>query len=190
MGRPEEGVPHLQGLLAAMDEPKRRGSRQRRHQHPVARPRQPRLQVELGLTKAGESPNNISCIIKYSLNVGATILWMGDLETDFMAKIVDEVEFPPVDILFAPHHGRDTPPNEWLDAMQPQIVVIREGPSEHQDPYTGYNKLRQNSAEDIVFESRKGKTHVYVSNPDYSVDFLDDERLPDTYGTYIGSLTT
>lgn len=173
-----------------MDEPKRRGSRQRRHQHPVARPRQPRLQVELGLTKAGESPNNISCIIKYSLNVGATILWMGDLETDFMAKIVDEVEFPPVDILFAPHHGRDTPPNEWLDAMQPQIVVIREGPSEHQDPYTGYNKLRQNSAEDIVFESRKGKTHVYVSNPDYSVDFLDDERLPDTYGTYIGSLTT
>jgi hypothetical protein len=52
------------------------------------------------------------------------------------------------------------------------------------------NKLRQNSAKDIVFESRKGKTHVYVSNPDYSVDFLDDEGLPDTYGTYIGSLTT
>jgi beta-lactamase superfamily II metal-dependent hydrolase len=146
--------------------------------------------VELGLTKAGESPNNISCIIKYSLNGGATIVWMGDLETDFMAKIAHQVALPVVDILFAPHHGRDTPPKKWLDAMQPQIVVIGEGPSEHHDPYPGYDKIRQNSAKDITFECLKGKTHVYVSNPDYSVEFLDDERLPDTYGTYIGTLKT
>src|SRR3989339_1798896 len=39
--------------------------------------------------KNGKSPNNISPIFKYSLEDGATILWMGDLETDFMETIKD-----------------------------------------------------------------------------------------------------
>ena len=34
--------------------------------------------------------------------------WFGDLETDFMEKITDEISWPDVDILFAPHHGRDS----------------------------------------------------------------------------------
>jgi beta-lactamase superfamily II metal-dependent hydrolase len=49
---------------------------------------------------------------------------MGDLETDFMERIKDEIELPQVDILFAPHHGRDTPPKKWLDEMDPQIVIM------------------------------------------------------------------
>lgn len=38
------------------------------------------FQEELENAKNGESPNNISPIIKYSIEDGATFLWMGDLE--------------------------------------------------------------------------------------------------------------
>jgi len=144
------------------------------------------------LTKAneGESPNNISPIVKYSLNGGATILWMGDLEADFMEDIKDEITMDAADILFAPHHGRDSGkvPADWLEEMNPKIVIIGEAPSEDLNYYEGYNTITQNSAGDITLECISGKIHIYVSNENYSVDFLDDENLPDTYGKYIGTL--
>jgi beta-lactamase superfamily II metal-dependent hydrolase len=146
------------------------------------------FQAELESTRLGGSPNNISCIIKYSLQEGVTMIWMGDLETTFMGNIEADVSMPQTDILFAPHHGRDTPPQTWLDEMNPQVVVIGEGPSEYQDPYPGYNKIRQNSAGDIIFECVNRKTHIYVSSYGYSVDFLSQEGMPDTYGKYIGTL--
>jgi beta-lactamase superfamily II metal-dependent hydrolase len=140
--------------------------------------------------KDGESFNNISSIVKYSLNGGATMLWMGDLEADFMEKIKDEITMDTADILFAPHHGRDSGkvPADWLKEMNPEIVIIGEAPSEDLNYYEGYNTITQNSAGDITLECVSGKTHIYVSNENYSVDFLDDENLPDTYGKYIGTL--
>lgn len=96
----------------------------------------------------------------------------------------------PADILFAPHHGRDTGkvPKDWLDEMDPKIVIIGEAPSKDLNYYSDYNTITQNSADDIVLECVSGKTHIYVSNYSYSVDFLDDERMPNTYGKYIGTL--
>lgn len=140
--------------------------------------------------KEGESPNNISPIVKYNLNNGATILWMGDLETDFMEKIIDDITMDTADILFAPHHGRGTGkiPEDWLEDMNPKVVIIGEAPSEDLDYYGGYNTITQNSAGNIILECVAEKTHIYVSNQDYSVDFLDDENMPDTYGKYIGTL--
>lgn len=145
---------------------------------------------ELEKAKDGESPNNISPIVKYALNGGATILWMGDLETDFMEEIKDNVEMEAIDILFAPHHGRDTGkvPEDWLAAMNPKIVIIGEAPSEDLNYYDGYDTITQNSAGDIILECVSGKIHIYVSNEDYAVDFLDNENMPDTYGKYIGTL--
>lgn len=140
--------------------------------------------------KNGESPNNISPIIKYSPNSGARILWMGDLETDFMEEIEDAVIIDAAEIIFAPHHGRYTGkiPSKWLKDIDPKLVIIGEAPSEDLDYYSGYNIITQNSAGDITLDCVSGKTHIYVSNPNYSVDFLDDEDLKDTYGKYIGTL--
>jgi beta-lactamase superfamily II metal-dependent hydrolase len=59
-------------------------------------------------TNGGESPNNISPIVNYSVGRGATITWMGDLESLFMNEVKDEIRMDPTDILFAPHHGRDS----------------------------------------------------------------------------------
>lgn len=44
--------------------------------------------TELSNAKDGESPNNISPIIKYSLNNGVTVLWFGDLENTFNINIL------------------------------------------------------------------------------------------------------
>ncbi len=141
--------------------------------------------------KNGKSPNNISCIVKYSRNDGATLLWMGDLESDFMKNIKDDFIPDSADILFAPHHGRDSGkiPADWLNAIDPKIVVIGEAPSANLNYYASYNTITQNSAGDIVFDCVSGKVHVYVSSESYSVDFLTDENKPDTHGYYIGTLS-
>jgi len=138
----------------------------------------------------GKCPNNISAIVKYSLNGGATVLWMGDMETDFMEEIEESVAWPSVDILFAPHHGRDSGkvPEAILQKMDPKIIVIGEAPSDYLNYYCGYNTITQNSAGDIVFECEKGKVHVFVSDPDYVVDFLDWEDGVSGDGNYLGTL--
>lgn len=141
-------------------------------------------------TKDGESPNNISPIIKYSLSDGASILWFGDLESSFTEKIQDEITLPSADIIFAPHHGRDTGklPTKWLQQMNPQIIVIGEAPAKHLNYYSGYNTITQNSAGDITFDCNGNKVHIYVSSDTYSVNFLNNENKSNTYGNYIGSI--
>ena len=140
--------------------------------------------------KKGKSPNNISCVIKYSLEGGATLLWMGDLESDFMENIKNDLTPDPADIFFATHHGRDSgkAPKDWLAEIDPKIVIIGEAPSRDLNYYAGYNTITQNSAGDITFECVSGKVHIYVSNENYSVDFLVNEYKSDTYGKYIGTL--
>ena len=121
---------------------------------------------ELKKAKNGESPNNISPIIKYSLQNGVMVLWFGDLENDFMEKIKDEIELPKADIIFAPHHGRSSGkiPREWLDAIEPKIIVIGEAPSEKINYLSGYNTITQNSAGDIIFDCGTCVVDIYVSN--------------------------
>lgn len=145
---------------------------------------------ELERAKNGECPNNICPIVRYEVAGGVKVLWMGDLETEFMEKIQDEIKMRAVDILFAPHHGRDSGeiPKKWLEDMVPRVVVIGEAPSTDLNYYAGYNTITQNSAGDITLDCVAGKAHVYVSNEDYSVAFLDDEEMPDTLGKYIGTL--
>lgn len=148
------------------------------------------FQTALQHSKEGNSPNNISPILRYSLEDGGKFLWMGDLETDFMEKIEHEVEWPEVDILFAPHHGRDTGrvPQSILSRINPSIIVIGEAPTEHLNYYSGYKTITQNSAGSIVFECGRNLIHISVSSDSYSVDFLSDYTV-DTYAdNYIGSL--
>jgi hypothetical protein len=148
-------------------------------------------QAALDLAASGGRANNISPIFTYSLNGGTRMMWMGDLETAFMESIKDAVpNLPQVDILFAPHHGRDTPPKEWMEQLGPQIIVLGEAEEEHLDPYTGYTKIRQSRAGDLTFECVAGKTHIYASRRGYSHTALAGEERPDTHGRYVGTLKT
>lgn len=146
---------------------------------------------ELSNAKDGKSPNNISPIIKYSLQDGGTVLWFGDLEEEFMEKIKDIIELPKADIIFAPHHGRSSGkiPKEWMEDIDPKIVVIGEAPSDKINYLSRYNTITQNTAGDIIFDCYTNNVDIYVSKKNYSVDFLKDKKKSDKLnGTYIGTL--
>lgn len=125
--------------------------------------------------ESSDKPNNISPAILYSLEEGVRALWLGDMGNDYMVAIEDDIELSPVDILFAPHHGRKSGrvPKTWLDKLEPRLIVVGEAPSDELEYYSNYNTLTQNSAGDILFCCETGKTHVYVGSPSYSVNFLD-----------------
>lgn len=143
--------------------------------------------------KNGESPNNISPIIRYAVEEGGSTLWMGDLETDFMENILNEVSFSKSNVLFAPHHGRKsgTVPTKWLEQIDPDVIIMGEAPSANLDyaGYSDYNKITQNSAGDIVLDCTDNRIDIYVSKSNYSVTFLKNYYKSDNYNCYyIGSI--
>lgn len=138
----------------------------------------------------GGSPNNISAVVRYSLEGGASVMWLGDLETEFMEKITDHIALEKTTIVFASHHGRDSGkiPDSWLEKLDPQIIVIGEAPSRHLHYYTGYKTFTQNRAGDITMELVDNKVHFYVSNPNYKkMEDLTDEGA-NTFVNYVGSI--
>ncbi|MDD5259592.1 MAG: hypothetical protein PHD29_06475 [bacterium] len=139
--------------------------------------------------KAGGSPNNISPIFTYGMQDGVIIMWMGDLETEFMENIKDDVQLSRAHILFAPHHGRNTGkvPEALLKTINPKIIVIGEAASEDLNYYAGYNTITQNTAGDIILDCVGKKVHIYVKNNGYSVEFLDNEYMT-KFNYYIGTL--
>lgn len=144
---------------------------------------------ELEKANKGESPNNISPIIKY--NCGAKFMWMGDIESDFLNSVKENIEFEKIHVLFAPHHGRESGkiPEDILKILNPDIIVIGEAPSENIDYYSGYNTITQNSAGAITFVVNNETVDVYVSNSDYDVDFLDYKSGKKDFSYYLGSFS-
>jgi len=146
----------------------------------------------LGQAKNGESYNNISPIIKYREDNGPTVVWMGDLENDFMDLILSKIKLPKTDILFAPHHGRDSGkvPTAWLNQMQPALIVIGQAPSIYLNYYSDYQTITQNTARSITFDCLPDSIDIYVSNRDYSVNFLVKKHNKTKFpaSSYIGSL--
>ncbi|WP_418586102.1 hypothetical protein [Intestinibacter sp.] len=143
---------------------------------------------QLKLVKEGKSPNNISPIIRYKAG-DCKFLWMGDIETTFLEKVKDNIDFEEVDILFAPHHGRESGkvPNDILEKLNPKIIIVGEAPSKDLNYYSKYNTITQNSAGDIIFDVYEKRIDIYVGNSNYSVDFLEDKGKT-KFDSYIGSL--
>jgi beta-lactamase superfamily II metal-dependent hydrolase len=141
----------------------------------------------------GIAYNNISPVIRYSIEGGTSFMWLGDLETDFMVSITDSIELTKTTIVFASHHGRHSGkiPNSWLEKLDPQIIVIGEAPSRHLHYYTGYKTITQNLAGDIVMESDGDKVHIFVSSETYTNKGLTKETgVSQKAGlTYAGSIT-
>ena len=106
-----------------------------------------------------------------------------------MENIEDDVTLSKVNILFAPHHGRDSGkiPKSMLDILKPDIIIIGEAPAANLNYYQGYNTITQNTAGDITFVNDGDEIHIYVSNKNYSVNFLKN-RNKSEYNYYIGTL--
>ena len=121
------------------------------------------FKAELKLAKEETAFNNISPIITYSVNNGVKAIWLGDMENVFLEKIKGKVDWPEVDILFAPHHGRSSGKisSDVLVKMKPQIVVIGKAPSKNLDYYSGYNTITQNSHQKERSNGCKNSTIQY-----------------------------
>lgn len=142
--------------------------------------------------KEGNSPNNLSPIFTYSVENGVVMMWMGDMETEFLDKIKDEIDWPKVDVLFAPHHGRKSGhvSSDVLKKLSPKVIVIGEAPSEDLNYYSNYNTIKQNSSGDITFICKGEAVRIYVENFDYSyeIEELIDDGADDMPGAkYLGS---
>lgn len=140
--------------------------------------------------KKGEAYNNISPIFTYSVENGVKMMWMGDMEHEFFEKVKDIIVWPEIDILFAPHHGRESGKvsEDVLKKLDPYLVIIGEAPSENLDYYSGYNTITQNSAGNITFKCDNDKVHIYVETSSYNVSFLDnDKKYDSSLGYYLGS---
>lgn len=147
----------------------------------------------LAAAENGESPNNISAVIRYSIENSASMLWMGDLETEFLERIAHKFSWPKTNILFAPHHGRKSGrvPKAILDKIKPDLVIIGEAPAEDLNYYSGHNVITQNSAGDITFECDGKMVRIFVANEEYFLDFLEYKPSDNSAvrGSYIGTLT-
>jgi beta-lactamase superfamily II metal-dependent hydrolase len=150
------------------------------------------FKTELENAKKGLTPNNLSPIITYRLNNGATVAWMGDLETEMMDNIVLEIELPKVNVLFAPHHGRTSGivPDLWLDQMNPDLIIIGEGPPEHLADYDSWNTISQNETGHINLYLETGMVDIFVENPMFNASFLENNFLDNDEDNehYIGSI--
>ena len=116
----------------------------------------------------GQNVNNICPIFTYSINDGPRYMWMGDLESDMQQEYYDTCykSVPHVNILFQPHHGRKSGsvPTELLDALNPQLIIIGNAPSEHIDYGDSRMTITQNTSGDLVFENEGEYVHIYSQN--------------------------
>jgi beta-lactamase superfamily II metal-dependent hydrolase len=150
----------------------------------------PDFQAALLAAEEGASPNNLSTILSYG-HEKMRLLWLGDLETEFMARIAEEIELSRAEIVFAARHGRGRMPAKWIEQIDPKIIVLGEAPAAADLAYyEGHNHIRQEAAGDITFECLEGVTHLYVESDSYEVDFLKDHGVGGRYGNYLGSITS
>lgn len=103
------------------------------------------------------------------------ILLAGDTHDDSWDYILEnhKSEISNIDILFAPHHGRDSDRNyDFLDTLKPKVTLFGNASSEHL-AYTKYPKIRitNNQAGYIILETSTEHLKVYVKNFEFAKDF-------------------
>lgn len=119
--------------------------------------------------RRGLGSNNCSPGLILTMKNGATLVWLGDLETAALARIPTEDLPQDVDIVFAPHHGRKSAkiPASILKRLNPQVVVLGEGSSEHLHYSYSCQTVTQNSWR-----------YIEISETDFSVTISGCKSMP------------
>ena len=97
-----------------------------------------------------------------------------------------EKEVKDVDLLIAPHHGRDTGGNdEYLDVLRPKLTLFGNAESEHLD-YSSWNnrnlkKITNNEADCIIAEIINDEMNIYCTYgkfaKKYNINTYRNEKL-------------
>lgn len=124
--------------------------------------------------------NDSSYVILYSppKQGGKTwkILFAGDSEDNTWEHILKnhEEKVKDVDILFAPHHGRDSGRNyDFLKIVRPKVTLFGNASSKHlaYDRYNSNVKITNNQAGYIILDISESNISIYVKNLEFARDF-------------------
>ncbi len=143
--------------------------------------------------------NDASYVILYRTG-NKRILFSGDSHDATWKHILDNhnADVAGVDVLIAPHHGRDSDrDHSFLDVVKPRLTLFGNAPSEHL-AYDEWNSrdllfVTNNQAGTVIMEVVDDHLDVYVRHEPFARSFVE-ERDYDTYydernrGWFIGRL--
>jgi beta-lactamase superfamily II metal-dependent hydrolase len=103
------------------------------------------------------------------------ILFSGDTHDKSWEHIIDKYEddVSNIDVLFAPHHGRDSKRDySFLDTVKPRVTLFGNASSKHL-AYDKYPKpkITNNQAGYVVMDIELSKITFYVKNYEYARDY-------------------
>lgn len=123
-------------------------------------------EFKTALKKVQTEPNNICPAITYKVNGGPSFLWMGDMETEMQKSFYESEKgkIGHIDIVFAPHHGRESGsiPEELMKELSPEIIVIGNAPSKNIKYLDTDLTITQNTSGDILFDIKYDRVIVYT----------------------------
>lgn len=121
--------------------------------------------------------NDSSYVILYSIH-GFKILFCGDADTDTLFHLTtnhaDDIKN--LDVLIAPHHGRDSDKDfDFLDVMKPRLSLLGNAKSKFM-AYREWNNrkldhIMNNQAGDILIDFSEGSFLVSVSNKTFADNY-------------------
>lgn len=103
------------------------------------------------------------------------ILLAGDTHNDSWEHIIrnHEEDVSNIDVLLAPHHGRDSGRNyDFLDVLQPRVTLFGNASSKHL-AYDSYPPIRitNNQAGYVIVDISEDQMKFYVKNYNFASDF-------------------
>jgi beta-lactamase superfamily II metal-dependent hydrolase len=141
--------------------------------------------------------NDASYVILYKVK-GFKILFGGDAHDETWKSIMKlhKDEVANVDILIAPHHGRDSGCDfSFLDLLKPKLTLFGNASSEHlaYDVWNSKNleHITNNEAGAIILDITNESIDIFVTNEKYANDENKDTYFDSRIqGFYIGSITS
>jgi competence protein ComEC len=108
------------------------------------------------------------------------ILFAGDSHDKTWEYILNnyEAEVSDIDVLFAPHHGRDSNRNyDFLKTLKPQITLLGNASSQHL-AYDQYPETRitNNQAGHVILDVDQSRLKVLVKNQEFANDFCNNPK--------------
>jgi beta-lactamase superfamily II metal-dependent hydrolase len=142
--------------------------------------------------------NDSSYVILYRTVVGKRILFAGDSHDATWEYILTKwkAAVKGVDVLIAPHHGRDSGRDyAFLDTVKPRLTLFGNAPSEHL-AYSAWNSrdllfVTNNQAGTIILDAKSDGLRVYVKHKPFAEAFTENRGYatrysPDARGWFIG----
>lgn len=125
--------------------------------------------------------NDSSYVLLYYTH-GFKVLFCGDADMGTINHLLEnhKQEISNIDVLIAPHHGRDSDKDfSFLDVMKPQITLMGNAKSKFlaYDEWSnrGLSHITNNQAGNILIEFEEGSMYISISNKVFADNFCQSQ---------------